>query len=96
MFDKLNEGEAQIVGIYSYEKNGRIGSSVSYVQNFQRWQEERGLRADGLCAETEFTRMDCCDLQVGDIVRLAYGKGFKGKAELIGYSIVERTNTEKG
>lgn len=96
MFEQLKGGEAQIVGVYSYEKNGRSGSSVSFVQNFQPWQAERGLRADGLHAETEFTRMDCSGLQVGDVVRLAYGKGFQGKAELIGYSVVKRISPAKG
>lgn len=88
----LEEGTVQIVGIYSYSKDGKNGSSLSYLQSFENWQAERAVRIDGVRAETEFSRMDCSQLNVGDIVRLIYKKGFRDRAELVGYSIVEPAN----
>ncbi|MDO4343930.1 MAG: hypothetical protein Q4C50_03910 [Eubacteriales bacterium] len=93
---KLEDGEVLIVGVYTYAKNGKNGTTISFVREFKSWQIERGLRTDGVYAETEFTHMDCTGLQVGDIVRLAYQKGFQGKADLIGYSLVKRAAVEKG
>lgn len=87
----LAEGTVQIAGIYSFAKDGKSGSSLSYLRSFEDWQEERAVRIVGVCAETEFTRMDCSGLNVGDIVRLIYRKGFKGRAELVGYTVVEST-----
>lgn len=88
----LEEGTVQIVGIYSYSRDGKSGSSLSYLQGFEAWQAERAVRIDGVRAETEFTRMDCSGLNIGDIVRLIYKKGFRDRAELVGYSIVEPAN----
>lgn len=88
----LEEGTVQIVGIYSYFRDGKSGNSLSYLQGFEDWQAERAVRIDGVRAETEFTRMDCSQLNVGDIVRLIYKKGFRDRAELVGYSIVESIN----
>ena len=92
---KLGEGEVLIVGVYTYEKNGKRGTTISFLQEFKSWQIQRGQRTDGVQAETEFTHMDCTGLQLGDIVRLAYQKGFQGRAELVGYSLIKRTALEK-
>lgn len=96
MFAELNlqENQVLIVGVYSYTSNGKSGSVVSYLRDFDGWQRERGTVVEGVCAESEFTHMDCLGLQVGDVVQLIYQKGFKGKAELVGYSVVRQAVVE--
>ena len=61
---KLGEGEVLIVGVYTYEKNGKSGTTISFLQEFKSWQIQRGQRTDGVQAETEFTHI-CCFLSGG-------------------------------
>lgn len=91
---KLQTGEVVIVGIYSAVRDGKTGSTISYLHPFEDWQAERGT-VSGLHAETEFTRMDCSGLHIGDIARLIYQKGFKGKADLAGYTVTRRISGTK-
>lgn len=90
----LQAGEVLVVGLYSTIRDGKSSNTVSYLRPFEDWQAERGT-VSGLCAETEFTRMDCSGLHVGDVARLIYQKGFKGKAELAGYTVTRRISGAK-
>lgn len=92
---RLEENEVVVVGVYSTARDGKTVYTISYLRPFEAWQAERGT-VNGLCAETEFTHADCSELHLGDVVRLAYRKGFKGRADLAGFSVIRHVDMKGG
>jgi len=70
----------KIVGISPYEKDGNTSYTLHLIGYFSDFDSNNGAR--GLKVETEWTRIDCGFLNIGDVVELRYSKGFKGMATL--------------
>lgn len=87
---ELNENEALIVGINTNVNadKGTVSTLLSCIVPYEAWREERASRCEGFRAETEFTHVDCSELEVGNIVKLVYSKGYKGEAKLAGVVVV--------
>lgn len=70
----------KILGISSYEKDGNVSYTLHCAGYFSDFETKGG--AVGLKVFSEWTRLDCGFLAVGDVVELRYTKGFKGMATL--------------
>lgn len=80
-----------IVGILVTQKEQTIFTKLIMSTDFNEWSVNKAKRCDGVNVEIEFTTIDCSGLKVGDTVELYYGKGFQGKAKLIGFKKVTKT-----
>lgn len=75
----------EVFGIITTVKDGKPGTRLVLTSEFSEYAVENAQRCDGLDCITEFTRLDCSALKVGDIIELFYNKGFQGKAVLAGF-----------
>lgn len=76
-----------VVGISSYEKDGKTSYTVQLLGQYSQSEKEAG--ALGYKAISEWTRLDLGFLQVGDVITPIYDKGFQDKA-VLGDVIVHR------
>lgn len=80
-------GRCKVVGISPYEKDGKRSYNLHLVGYFNDYNVEQG--ASGLEVQTEWTRLDCGFLRIGDVVELQYTKGFQGKAVLSNIKVIK-------
>ena len=83
----MKKGEIKVVGIGSYEKDGKRCYTLHGITPFEDYEVESG--AIGLKTISEWTnRVDLSLLKEGDIVTLSYAKGYKGVAVLNNVMVV--------
>lgn len=69
-----------VVGISSYEKDGKTAFTVQLLGQYSGQEKENG--AVGYKAFSEWTRLDLGFLRPGDVITPIYDKGFQDKAVL--------------
>lgn len=83
----ISSGQVLVTGIAPYTKDGKTSFILSGIKCYEDYQKLNG--SYGFEAFTEWTnRCDLGYLNVGDIVEVQYGKGFKGAAVLINCKVV--------
>lgn len=83
----MKKGEVKVVGIGTYEKDGKRFYTLHGITPFEDYESEAG--SVGLKAISEWTnRVDLSCLKEGDIVTLSYAKGFKGAAVLNNVTVI--------
>lgn len=80
-------GRCKVVGISSYEKDGKKSYNLHLVGYFNDYNVEQG--AVGLEVQKEWTRLDVGFLRIGDVVELQYTKGFQDKAVLANIKVIK-------
>lgn len=76
-------GEIQVVGVSKREKDGNTSYNLYGVTPFEDWENGVGLK----CVN-EWTRVDVSGLKKGDIIVPVYTRGFQGKAQFVGFNLV--------
>lgn len=77
----------QVVGISKNEKDGKVSFTLHLTGQFPEYEKARG--AVGLRVFSEWTRLDCGHITVGDVVYPTYEKGFQGMATLSDIIVVK-------
>lgn len=77
-------GEFQVVGVSSREKDGVKSYNLFCVTPFEDWENGSGLK----CV-SEWTRVDVSSLKQGDVIIPIYKRGFQGKAQFSGFTLVK-------
>lgn len=73
---------AKILGVTSYEKDGKKNYTLHYCQEFTAYDKERG--AEGLKVSTVWTNLACAALIMpDDLVELQFEPGFQDRATLV-------------
>lgn len=80
----MKVGEIKVVGVSSYEKDGKKSYTLHGYTPFEEWEN-----GDGYKCVTEWTnRVDLSGIKSGMVVTPVYTKGYQGKAVLCNLKIV--------
>lgn len=80
----MNVGEIKVVGISTYEKEGKKSFTLHGYTPFEDWEHGTGFKS-----VNEWTnRVDLSGIKPNCVIRPIYGKGFQGKAVLINVEVV--------
>lgn len=82
--------EVKIVGVRSFKnkKNGRIGYTYYFTEDFSDYEEQSSESCLGVSCGNEFSYQDF-NVMPGDVVNFVYGKGFEGRAVLQDIQVVK-------
>lgn len=73
---------AKVLGITSYEKDGKKNYTLHYCQEFTAYDKERG--AEGLKVATVWTNLSCAaQIFPDDLVELQFEPGYQDRATLV-------------
>lgn len=82
----MKNGQIQVVGVSSYEKDGRKSYTIHGISPFEDWESNNSI---GMKVVNEWTnRVDLSEIKPGQIVQPIYGKGYQGKAIILDVAIV--------
>ena len=86
----MKSGECQVMGITRVEGEKGVSYTLHAVTPFEDWEcNGDHSKAVGLKCISEWTRLDLSALKPNMVIRLRYGKGFKGQAVLSGYDEIK-------
>ena len=91
----MKQGQMQVIGVCSYEKNGKRSFVLHLMTPFSEYQakEQNGV---GFAVTTEWTNQcDLTDIKPGMIIEPIYSKGFGDKAVLTNVRIVESKDVKQ-
>ena len=85
----MKAGQVQVVGITRNVSEKGISYTLHGITPFEDWEanSDRGTSV-GFKTISEWTRVDLSDIKPQELITLRYGKGFQGKAVLVGYDRV--------
>lgn len=73
---------AKILGVTSYEKDGKKNYTLHFIQEFSEYDRTNG--AEGLKVSTVWTNLEkAASIGPDDLVDLQFEPGFQGKAALV-------------
>lgn len=85
----MNVGEVKVLGITKNVSDKGTSYNIYGYTPFEDWENTReGSISVGYKTVNEWTRVDLSLVKPNDVIKLRYGKGFQGKAVLVGYDQV--------